>query len=119
MSVFALIKSGVVVNLVEWDGDVTAWAPPEDETPVPVPEGVAVSIGQEYSDDVFKNSVTPPEEVNPRDVRAALLSATDWTQLADIPVETREKWGAYRQELRNVPQQKGYPKKIKWPEAPQ
>lgn len=69
----------------------------------------------------------PPQLVDPepdyasgvRAQRAALLAATDWTQLSDIPQETRDKWGAYRQELRNVPQQKSFPKKIKWPDAPQ
>ena len=37
------------------------------------------------------------------------LQATDWTQGADIPEATRNIWTAYRQSLRDVPQQEGFP----------
>ena len=56
-----------------------------------------------------------------RDIRAqrnAALLASDWTQLADIPEETRKKWAAYRQELRDVSKQTGWPRNFKLPEAP-
>jgi len=34
--------------------------------------------------------------------RNAQLAATDWTQLADAPVDA-EAWGTYRQALRDLP----------------
>jgi hypothetical protein len=34
------------------------------------------------------------------------LSRTDWTQIADAPltIEEKQAWSAYRQELRDIPQ---------------
>ena len=45
------------------------------------------------------------------------LSATDWTQVADAPVDTAA-WAAYRQALRNVTEQAGFPTDVEWPEQP-
>jgi hypothetical protein len=46
-----------------------------------------------------------------------LLQASDWTQVADAPVN-QAAWADYRQELREVPQQPGFPQNINWPEIP-
>ena len=51
-----------------------------------------------------------------RTLRNVLLTATDWTQLPDAPVE-REAWATYRQQLRDLPQDPAWPDVI-WPEAP-
>ena len=45
------------------------------------------------------------------------LSESDWTQLADAPVN-REAWLAYRQALRDLTAQAGFPFEITWPELP-
>lgn len=45
------------------------------------------------------------------------LAACDWTQVADAPVD-RAAWAAYRQALRDVPDQPGFPDAIVWPEEP-
>lgn len=37
------------------------------------------------------------------------IALTDWTQLPDIPQATRDLWEPYRQALRNIPQQSGFP----------
>jgi len=50
--------------------------------------------------------------------RDRLLAATDWTQLPDVPEATRAAWAEYRQALRDVPQQDGFPLTITWPERP-
>ena len=49
------------------------------------------------------------------------LAATDWTQLPDVPLtqQQREAWQAYRQALRDVPQQPGAPYDVIWPEPPE
>lgn len=60
------------------------------------------------------------DELTAREVRAErdrLLSACDWTQVADAPVD-RSAWAAYRQALRDVPEQAGFPYTITWPEEP-
>jgi hypothetical protein len=56
---------------------------------------------------------------NARAERNCLLSETDWTQVADVPQTTKDKWAAYRQALRDVPQQTGFPDNIQWPSKPE
>lgn len=53
-----------------------------------------------------------------REERNLLLSATDWTQLFDVPQTVRDKWASYRQALRDVPQQSGFPTNVQWPTKP-
>jgi hypothetical protein len=50
--------------------------------------------------------------------RNALLTSTDWTQAADVPQATKDKWAPYRQALRDVPGQSGFPTNIQWPVKP-
>jgi len=52
-----------------------------------------------------------------RSERDALLAKSDWTQVADAPVDA-EAWAVYRQALRDVPQQSGFPGDIEWPTPP-
>lgn len=49
--------------------------------------------------------------------RDELLAKCDWTQVADAPVDA-SKWATYRQALRDVPQQSGFPENIVWPVSP-
>ncbi len=49
--------------------------------------------------------------------RDRLLAASDYTQLADAPVD-QKVWAEYRQGLRDVTKQKGFPEKIEWPAMP-
>lgn len=53
-----------------------------------------------------------------RVTRNRLISDTDWTQLPDVSLATRDKWKAYRQALRDITTQPGYPKNVKWPLKP-
>lgn len=52
-----------------------------------------------------------------RGKRDALLAQSDWTQVADAPVD-KAAWAAYRQALRDVPVQAGFPWDVIWPEQP-
>lgn len=52
-----------------------------------------------------------------RTQRNTLLSACDWTQVADAPVD-QLAWAAYRQALRDVPDQPGFPANVIWPVSP-
>lgn len=52
-----------------------------------------------------------------RSKRNRLLTKCDWTQMTDSPVDS-SKWIAYRQALRDVPQQAGFPEVITWPVSP-
>ena len=53
-----------------------------------------------------------------RTQRNTLLSQSDWTQVADAPVD-QAAWATYRQALRDVPSQAGFPMDINWPVAPE
>jgi len=46
------------------------------------------------------------------------LAETDWTQTADAPVD-QVAWQDYRQALRDIPQQAGFPTDITWPTKPE
>ena len=52
-----------------------------------------------------------------REKRNALLAECDWTQVADAPVD-KAAWASYRQALRDVPSQPGFPYNVIWPEVP-
>ena len=49
--------------------------------------------------------------------RNKLLLECDWTQLADIPNETKELWTSYRTQLRDITSQPN-PFSINWPVKP-
>ena len=52
--------------------------------------------------------------------RDSLIAATDFLMASDYPIsdEDRAAVTVYRQALRDVPQQKGFPLDVKWPEVP-
>jgi len=54
------------------------------------------------------------EEV--RRERDAKLFSTDWRASSDLTLST--EWSTYRQALRDVPAQSGFPNDITWPEEP-
>lgn len=53
-----------------------------------------------------------------RQERDRLLAASDWTQVADAPVD-QAAWATYRQALRDIPLQAGFPNSIVWPTKPE
>jgi hypothetical protein len=52
--------------------------------------------------------------------RNARIAACDWTQTLDCPLSAQAKaaWAAYRQALRDVPEQAGFPQAVDWPKEP-
>jgi hypothetical protein len=52
-----------------------------------------------------------------RSQRNTMLSNSDWTQVADAPVD-QAAWAAYRQALRDITSQEGFPWTVEWPEQP-
>ena len=85
----------------------------------------AVQEGDQWVEQWISTPATP-EEIQERTVnkesfvrgqRNMLLEQCDWTQLPDTPVDSAP-WATYRQELRNVPQQAGFPWNVDWPIPP-
>lgn len=54
-----------------------------------------------------------------REARNRLLAETDWTQVVDVPSAIKEMYAEYRQALRDVPSQEGFPQNIIWPTKPE
>ena len=52
-----------------------------------------------------------------RTTRTQKLSDCDWTQIADSTAD-KTAWATYRQALRDIPAQSGFPWTITWPDAP-
>lgn len=52
-----------------------------------------------------------------REDRNQRLAACDWTQLPDAPVDAAV-WATYRQELRDISSQAGFPWDVHWPAEP-
>ena len=52
-----------------------------------------------------------------RQSRGDKLADSDWTQVADAPVD-KVVWATYRQALRDITTQEGFPWTITWPDAP-
>lgn len=49
--------------------------------------------------------------------RNTKLAESDWTQVADSPVD-KSAWAVYRQALRDISAQAGFPWGVVWPEQP-
>lgn len=52
-----------------------------------------------------------------RKTRGDKLAESDWTQVADAPVD-KTVWATYRQALRDITTQEGFPWSVTWPDAP-
>lgn len=87
------IDNDVLLALMTSVGDVAPYTPPSAE------------------------EMYTQEAIATRDKRGTLLAASDWTQVADAPVD-QVAWAAYRQALRDVPAQEGFPTNVVWPVAP-
>lgn len=53
-----------------------------------------------------------------RSTRNKLLLASDWTQMPDVTIANKAQWGTYRQELRDISNQTGFPVNFVWPTPP-
>jgi hypothetical protein len=68
-------------------------------------------------DDETKAAKDAEQAKSMRATRNQKLSDSDWTQLADSP-ENKAAWATYRQALRDVPTQAGFPWEVEWPTQP-
>lgn len=77
-------------------------------------DGVVVDITQEDAD--LQNSTTEQIAEFSRQWRDRLLAETDWWAVADRTMTQAEI--DYRQALRDVPTQAGFPENVTWPTKP-
>lgn len=101
--------------------------PPYDQATQNVVEGTP--FFNEYTQRWTQSWVVEEANVQEIELRAAaksdqiraernqLIADSDWTQLPDSPVD-KEAWAAYRQALRDIPEQQGFPWDVEWPTPP-
>ena len=112
-------------SLVEWDMYVVQPTPMPVDYTKNITEGTPVLTDGVYYQNWIQTSASQSEidyrlETQwfiIRETRNELLAECDWTQLADIPSETKEAWTIYRQALRNITTQSS-PFSIIWPVKP-
>ena len=88
-------------------------------------EGIPVFADNRWTQFWTVRDMTAEEIASRNDAQAAAvrsdrntkLSASDWTQVADAPVD-KAAWATYRQALRDISGQAGFPWTITWPEQP-
>ena len=66
----------------------------------------------------YKAAKDAEQATSVRSTRGEKLKECDWTQVADAPVN-KTTWATYRQALRDVTQQSGFPWTITWPTQPE
>lgn len=62
-------------------------------------------------------AVTIEKQIEIRKLRNDLLKESDWTQVLDAPIN-KEQWAIYRQQLRDITLQQGFPFNVSWPAHP-
>jgi len=116
----AIVENDKIVNVVIAPSD---WVDPDGRELVSAPRRAGVEIGAERQSDGSWKMPEPPEppvEAVAKRVRAKrdrLLDQSDWTQVPDAPVD-QTAWATYRQELRDIPEQEGFPRDVTWPTEP-
>jgi hypothetical protein len=88
-------------------------------------EGTPVFADDRWNQVWVVRDMTAEEVASRNDAQAASvraerndkLSASDWTQVADAPVD-KAAWATYRQALRDVTSQAEFPWSVQWPEMP-
>lgn len=104
------------------DGDNWYWYEGASPLDAALNEKIVVSIDGEIATGAFvvDPDISDVAEDYQRSVRNDLLAASDWTQMPDSPLSASAKaqWATYRQSLRDVPEQSGFPDDITWPTEP-
>jgi hypothetical protein len=101
-------------KMLDSDGvELGRWVGTADENQHRIGEDINGAIAAIVADD----TPAPDLETPIRQQRNALLAASDWTQVADAPVD-QAAWAVYRQALRDVTTQAGFPNEVVWPVSP-
>ena len=108
--------SGVGVESDEFYSPDSAYI--ENGVVYPLPKSPGDHHVFDYSTKAWVDPRTPETQWPVvRRQRDTLLAQSDWTQLPDVPLETKETWATYRQALRDVTLQPD-PFNVVWPVTP-
>lgn len=124
--IYAYINSNNYVQFVQQNGDeqviegLTVVILDEPLPPSPNPNYSYNIISKQW-EDARSEQQKYDDAVRPIIFqRNQLLSASDWTQIPGNPLtaEQQAAWATYRQELRDITAQSGYPFNVIWPTPP-
>ena len=112
-------------SLIEWDMYVVTPTPMPTDYTKNITEGTPVLTNSVYYQNWIQTDASQSEIDYRlenqwfiiRETRNQLLVECDWTQLADIPSETKTIWSEYRQSLRDITSQTN-PFSVTWPVKP-
>lgn len=82
-----------------------------------VVDGETITAEEQESD--YRASKDAEQSKSVRETRNMMLKESDWSQGKDIPDTISTPWATYRQALRDVPTQVGFPWNIDWPTKPE
>lgn len=80
-------------------------------------EGVVYTVQVQPLTEEDNQAIKNSKAAKIRAERDKRLASTDWTQLADAPVD-KAVWATYRQALRDITAQEGFPETVNWPASP-
>jgi len=105
--------------LAEWGvyPYTTQAVPEHDRLTQSVKVGGFVEVGGAWTQGWTVSDMTAEDAAqNVRDRRDRLLQETDWMALSDVVMEPY--WAEYRQQLRDITAQEGFPFNVVWPTKP-
>ena len=91
--------------------------PNNNETAVNEETGETYKTGRWVIGYTVENKLLDQAETAVRNQRERLLSATDWMALSDNTMTP--EWASYRQALRDITAQDGFPYSVIWPTKPE
>jgi hypothetical protein len=127
--VWANAEHTMIDITIKWDGINEEY--PFTASPTDVAEhGRAIFAAAQTGEYGPVAEYLPPPAPTPEELaeqatakRNQLLAESDWTQLPDARAAMGDtkaaEWDAYRQALRDITDQPGYPAEINWPVKPQ
>ena len=105
------------------DGQPRLKWPANERTIASLPEGVEYTLVTEEEADIWGEKHRPEAEIaaEVRTRRDALLAETDYLAMPDYPLTEAqaEAVRAYRQALRDITEQEGFPRDVVWPDKPE
>ena len=79
-------------------------------------DGVTTTAAENEA--AYKARKDAEQATSVRATRDTKLAESDWTQARDVTLANDADWQTYRQALRDVPTQDGFPWTVIWPEQP-